>query len=66
MLAYRMAMESDMVEAEMVNAVEFRSLSQKHHVHGVPHTIINAGEGGVVGAIPEEDLLLELEHISEE
>jgi len=59
-LAHQMAMESPMVEAEMVEATEFPELSQRFGVSGVPHTIINEGAGTVVGALPEENLLAEI------
>jgi glutaredoxin-like protein len=60
-LAHQMAMESPMIEAEMVEAMEFSDLSDKYHVSGVPHTAINEGAVHVVGAVPEEYLLAEIE-----
>ena len=59
-LAHRMAMESPMVQAEMVAAMEFPELSSKHGVSGVPQTTINDGAGNVVGAVPEQHLLAEI------
>jgi len=59
-LAHQMALESPMVEAEMVEAMEFYELSERHHVSGVPQTTINDGSGTVVGAVPEEHLLAEI------
>ena len=59
-LAHQMAMESPMVEAEMVEATGVQELSQRFGVSGVPHTIINEGAGTVVGALPEENLLAEI------
>lgn len=56
-----MAMESPMVQAEMVEAIEFPELSARHGVSGVPQTSINDGAGTVVGAVPEEYLLKEIE-----
>lgn len=61
MLAHQMALESPMVEAEMVEAMEFPELSNRFHVSGVPQTTINAGAGTVVGAVPEENLLREIQ-----
>jgi hypothetical protein len=55
-----MALESPMVEAEMIEAIEFPELSDRHHVSGVPHTTINDGAGNVIGAVPEEHLLAEI------
>ena len=60
MLAYQMAMESPMVQAEMVEATEFYDLSEQFGVSGVPQTTINLGAGTVVGAVPEEYLLAEI------
>jgi protein-disulfide isomerase len=55
-----MAMESPMVEAEMVEAMEFPELSTQHGVSGVPQTTINNGAGTVIGAVPESHLLDEI------
>ena len=41
LLAHRLAMASDMVQADMVEATEFPHLSNKYHVMGVPRTVIN-------------------------
>lgn len=60
-LAHRMAMENPLVTADMVEAMEFPELSQRFGVSGVPHTIINAGAGELVGANPEEALVAEIE-----
>lgn len=59
-LAHQMAMESSLVQAEMVSAMEFPELSSKHGVSGVPQTTINNGAGNVVGAVPEQQLLAEI------
>lgn len=59
-LAHQMAMESGMVQAEMVEAMEFPELSRRHNVSGVPQTTINDGAGHVIGAVPEENLLAEI------
>ena len=61
MLAHQMALESPMIEAEMVEAMEFPELSNHFHVSGVPQTTINAGAGTVVGAVPEDQLLKEIQ-----
>lgn len=60
-LAHQMALESPMVQAEMVEATEFPDLSNRHHVSGVPHTVVNDGKGNVVGAVPEANLLAEIQ-----
>jgi hypothetical protein len=60
-----MALESPMVEAEMVEAFEFPELSDRFRVNGVPQTTINAGKGTVVGAVPEDRLLAEILRVSQ-
>lgn len=60
-LAHRMALESAWVEAEMVEAMEFPELSDRHNVSGVPQTTINDGAGVVVGAVPEDYLVNEIQ-----
>jgi glutaredoxin-like protein len=56
-LAHRMAMESPMVEAEMIEATEFPDLADRFNVSGVPQTTINQGAGTTLGAVPESQLL---------
>ncbi len=56
-LAHMMAIENPMVQAEMIEAMEFPALANRHQVSGVPHTVINGGAGNVVGAVPETSLL---------
>jgi hypothetical protein len=63
LLAHQLAMESDMVQAEMVAATEFHDLAAQYHVSGVPNTIINHGAGSIVGSVPEGRLVAELEQI---
>lgn len=60
-LAHQMALESPMVRADMVEAMEFPELADRYGVGGVPHTTINDGAGTLVGAAPEEDLLAEIQ-----
>ena len=50
-----------MVEAEMVEAMEFPELANRFGVSGVPQTTINEGAGTVVGAVPEDYLLKEIQ-----
>ncbi len=59
-LAHQMALESPLVESEMVEATEFPELSERFGVSGVPHTVINAGAGAMIGAAPEEHLVAEI------
>ncbi len=55
-----MAYESRMVKAEMIEAMEFQDLAVQFGVSGVPHTVINAGAGEIIGAAPENRLVLEI------
>ena len=55
-----MALESPMVEAEMVEATEFPELSMRFNVSGVQQITINDGAGTVVGAVPEGNLMAEI------
>ena len=55
-LAHMMAMESDMVMGDMVEATEFPHLSQKYQVMGVPRTVINESTF-MEGAAPETMLM---------
>lgn len=63
-LAHQIAMESDKVTADMIEASEFPHLSQRYQVMGVPKTVIN-DKSSVDGAVPEahlvDQLLLSLE-----
>jgi glutaredoxin-like protein len=63
MLAHRMAMESSLVVAEAVEASEFYDLAMKYEISAVPNTIINDGEGSVLGAVPEFDLMDGIEQV---
>lgn len=56
-LAHQMALESPMIQAEMIEAMEFSALADQYKVSGVPHTIINQGKAEVIGAVPENHLL---------
>ncbi|MGD8806786.1 MAG: thioredoxin family protein, partial [Chloroflexota bacterium] len=58
-LAHRLAMESELIHADMVEATEFPDLSMKYQVMGVPRTVINETTY-VEGATPELTLLARL------
>jgi len=62
-LAHQLAMESPMIQAERVEATEFPELSMRHNVSGVPQTTINDGKAHVVGAVPEPNLLAEIQRV---
>lgn len=53
-----------MVRAEMVEAIEFSELANRHGVYGVPHTTINDGAAQIVGAVPEQNLLAEIQRVA--
>lgn len=59
-LAHQMALESPLVEAEMVEAMEFPELADQFNVSGVPQTTINMGAGTVIGSVPEKHLVEEI------
>lgn len=63
-LAHRLAMESDMIKADMVEAIEFPGLSNKYQVQGVPRTIINETVH-MEGAAPEPMLLAKLQEAAQ-
>lgn len=56
LLAHQLAMESDLIRADMVEAIEFPHLSTKYQVQGVPRTVINEMVH-LEGAAPEPMLL---------
>lgn len=61
LLAHQMAMENpQMIRAEGVEATEFPDLANQFNVRGVPQTVINAGAGMIVGAVPEQNLVAEI------
>ncbi len=51
-LAHRMAMESDKITAEAIEATEFPDLAQRYRVMAVPRTVIN-DQAVIEGAMPE-------------
>jgi glutaredoxin-like protein len=61
--AHRLALESPLVEAEMVEATEFPELSNRYQIMSVPDTVINHGAGRVIGAVPEGRLAIEIKTI---
>ena len=56
MLAHRLAMESEWITADMVEATEFPHLANKYEVYGVPRTVINETIH-IEGAVPEPVLV---------
>jgi glutaredoxin-like protein len=60
-LAHQLALESDLITADMVEAIEFPHLANKYDVMGVPRTVINE-DVHIEGAAPEPMLLEQLLH----
>lgn len=60
-LAHRLAIESDMIWAEMVEATEFVPLAQKFSVTSVPKIVINE-KFEVNGALPEDLFVAHVMH----
>jgi predicted DsbA family dithiol-disulfide isomerase len=58
MLAHQLAIESDLISADMVEVTEFPHLAQKYQVMGVPRTVIDETIH-IEGAVPEPMLMRE-------
>lgn len=58
LLAYQLAIESDLISAHMVEVVEFPYLGNKYQVMGVPRTVIDETIH-IEGAVPEPMLMKE-------
>ena len=65
MLAHRLAMESEWITADMVEATEFPHLANKYEVYGVPRTVINETIH-IEGAVPEPALVDKLMQVLDE
>ncbi len=64
MLAYQLAVASDLVRADMVEVMEFPHLAMKYQVMGVPRTVINETIA-IEGAVPEPMLMREFSRLFE-
>ena len=58
LLAYQLALESDLISADMVEVIEFPHLATKYQVMGVPRTVIDENIQ-IEGAVPEPMLMRE-------
>jgi glutaredoxin-like protein len=58
-LAHKLAIESDSIRADMIEAIEFPQLANKYSVYGVPRTVINEAIHQE-GAVPEPMMLAKL------
>jgi predicted DsbA family dithiol-disulfide isomerase len=64
-LAHNLALASDWIQADMVEASEFPHLANKYQVYGVPRTVINEVVH-LEGAYPEEMMISELMQVLDE
>jgi len=55
-MAHQMAVESDHVTGDVIEATEFPDLARRYAVRGVPKTVVNDSVE-FVGALPEADYL---------
>ena len=55
--AQKLALSSDYITAEMIEASQFSELSSDYDIFGVPNTIINNGKGSVEGLVTEEKII---------
>jgi predicted DsbA family dithiol-disulfide isomerase len=51
-LAQQLAIESDLITADLVEVTEFPHLAQRYQVRAVPRTIVNE-TAAIEGALPE-------------
>lgn len=58
-LAHKLALASDLVTADMVEATEFPHLANRYQVYGVPRTVIN-DVIHIEGAQPEQQVITQL------
>ena len=63
-MSHRLAMESDLITAEMVESSEFPLLVQKYNIMSVPRVIIN-DKVDFEGALPEKDFVENLMKVIE-
>jgi predicted DsbA family dithiol-disulfide isomerase len=62
LLAYQLAIESDLIQAHMVEVIEFPHLGNKYNVMGVPRTVIDETIH-IEGAVPEPMLMREFQKV---
>ena len=55
-LAQQLAVESDLVTADLLEVTEFPSLAQRYQVRAVPRTVVNES-GSIAGALPEAEFV---------
>ena len=62
-LAYQMAMENPLIQAESIAATDFYDLSMRYNVSSVPYTIINEEASLLLGVVPEDYMLHEIKRV---
>ncbi len=55
-LAQQLAVESDLITADLVEITEFPHLAQRYQIRAVPRTVVNE-TGSIEGALPEADFV---------
>jgi predicted DsbA family dithiol-disulfide isomerase len=55
-LAQQLAVESDRITADLIEATEFPDLARRYQVRAVPRTVVN-GTAGIEGALPESEFV---------
>jgi predicted DsbA family dithiol-disulfide isomerase len=55
-LAQQLAVESDLITADLVEVTEFPHLAQRYQVRAVPRTVVN-GTTSIEGALPESEFV---------
>ncbi len=55
-LAQQLAVESDLVTADLVEVTEFPHLAQRYQVRAVPRTVVNE-TASIEGALPESEFV---------
>jgi predicted DsbA family dithiol-disulfide isomerase len=55
-LAQQLAVESELVTADLVEITEFPDLARRYQVRAVPRTVVN-GTAAIEGALPESEFV---------
>ena len=55
-LAQQLAVESDLITADLVEVTEFPDLAQRYQVRAVPRTVVNE-TASIEGALPESEFV---------
>jgi len=58
-VAHQMAIESNLISADTIEATEFPELAGQYRVRGVPKTVVN-GAFGIEGSLPEAEFVEEI------